>query len=55
MTVPKSTEPIEPTAPAEPLPSAGGSYTRNADGTLQRVDDTPPALTEQATPTTPQE
>lgn len=33
----------EAAAPVEPLPSTGGSYVRQPDGTLQRVDDAGPA------------
>jgi hypothetical protein len=33
----------EAETPAAPLPAEGGSYTRNADGSLTRRDEAPPA------------
>lgn len=38
----------EPAAPVEQLPSAGGSYIRQPDGTLQRVEDAGPATPPEA-------
>lgn len=49
----------ETAAPVEQLPTAGGSYLRQPDGTLQRLPDEPPAPVPApaaaATPKTPQE
>lgn len=36
-----------------PMPEAGGSYTRQPDGSLVRNDDTPPAASPDAAPRTP--
>ena len=38
---------LPPAAPAEPLPTSGGTYLRLPDGSLQRVGGTQPAHPEQ--------